>query len=82
MDNTCNQYFKDKHTYEERELEASRVRRKYPNRYPVIVEKIIGCDNISSIDKIKFLVPGDLTVGQLICYRKRIKMEEWVCLFL
>lgn len=83
MDNTCNQYFKDKHTYEERESEASRVRRKYPHRYPVIVEKTIGCDNVPSIDKIKFLVPGDLTIGQLIyVIRKRIKMGSEMGLFI
>ena len=51
MDNTCNQYFKDKHTYEERESEASRVG-KYPHRYQIV--ETIGCDNVPSIDKIKF----------------------------
>ena len=76
-------YFKDKHTFTERESEATRVRRKYPNRYPVIVEKTLECKKIESIDKIKFLVPGDLSVGQLIyVIRKRIKLSSELGLFI
>ena len=40
--NTMSSY-KDKHSIEERKSEASRIRIKYPERIPVIVEKGKNC---------------------------------------
>tara|TARA_Y100000590_G_C15522822_1_gene940060 strand:- start:369 stop:731 length:363 start_codon:yes stop_codon:yes gene_type:complete len=75
--------FKSNHTLQEREREAARVRQKYPNRIPVIVEKAKFCDNINDIDKSKYLVPTDLTVGQFIyVIRKRLKMNSEQGLFI
>ena len=50
-------------TIDERKKECDRIKTKYPDRIPVICERAFGA-TISSIDKRKFLVPGDLTVGQ------------------
>ncbi len=44
-------------------MEAKRIVSKYPERIPVIVEKAERGD-IADIDKKKYLVPADLTVGQ------------------
>lgn len=76
-------YFKDKHPFIERESEAKRIRRKYPSRYPIIIEKAKECKSLDSIDKIKFLAPGDLSIGQLIyVIRKRIKLTSELGLFI
>lgn len=74
--------FKRVHTIDKRIGESQRILKKYPCRIPVIVEKA-SKSNIQDIDKHKFLVPGDLTVGQF-CYviRKRIKLEPETALFL
>ena len=48
---------------EKRKSEAERIRAKYPDRVPVICEKADRSD-IPDIDKKKYLVPADLTVGQ------------------
>jgi GABA(A) receptor-associated protein len=67
--------FKDEHPFDKRQLEASRIREKYPDRIPCIVEKAEKSD-IAAIDKKKFLVPHDLTVGQFVyVIRKRIKLR-------
>ena len=57
--------FKIEHTLEKRKNESSRIRDKYPDRIPVIVERANKSD-MPEIDKKKYLVPGDLTVGQFV----------------
>merc|ERR1712232_188318 len=67
--------FKTTHPYEKRESEAKRIREKYPDRIPVICERDQRSD-IPDIDKKKYLVPQDLTVGQFVyVIRKRIKLS-------
>jgi len=66
--------FKTSLPLERRKQEAQRMREKYPDRIPVIVERASGSD-IADIDKKKYLVPTDLTVGQFVhVIRKRIKL--------
>ena len=61
----------------------ARIKEKYPERYPVIVNKSEKCNSIGDIDKTKFLVPGDLTVGQFVyIIRKRIKLSQETALFI
>jgi len=70
-----------KHT-EKRKSEAERIRAKYPDRVPVICEKADRSD-IPDIDKKKYLVPADLTVGQFhYVIRKRIQLAPEKALFL
>lgn len=74
--------FKKRHPFELRKSEASRIRAKYPDRVPVIVEKAER-NEISDIDKHKFLVPNDLTVGQFVyIIRKRIKLTPEQAIFI
>jgi len=65
-----------------RKSEAERIRAKYPDRIPVICEKADRSD-IPDIDKKKYLVPADLTVGQFIyVIRKRIKLPPERAIFI
>jgi len=57
--------YKKDHPFEKRAAEASRIREKYPDRIPVICEKEPRSD-IPPVDKRKYLIPMDLTVGQAI----------------
>ncbi|KAL2245299.1 UNVERIFIED_CONTAM: Autophagy-related protein 8C-like protein [Sesamum indicum] len=67
---------------ERRQAEAARIREKYPDRIPVIVEKAERSD-IPDIDKKKYLVPADLTVGQFVyVVRKRIKLSAEKAIFI
>ncbi|XP_023748682.1 autophagy-related protein 8C-like [Lactuca sativa] len=55
--------FKLEHPLEKRKSKFSRIREKYPDRVSVIVEKAEKSD-IPNIDKKKYLVPADWTIGQ------------------
>lgn len=76
--------FKKRFSFEDRKKEASRVREKYPDRVPVIVEqtKRLFKEEVK-LDKQKFLVPIDLTIGQfMFIIRKRCKVEPHKAIFL
>ena len=69
-------------TVEIRKGEAERIKAKYMDRIPVICEKANGSD-IPDIDKKKYLVPTDLTVGQFVyVIRKRIKLAPEKAIFI
>ena len=73
--------FKDSHPLDERLVESTKIVEKYPDRIPIIVEKQCHSD-IPDIDKHKFLVPNDITVGQFIyIIRKRIKLSSSKSIF-
>ncbi|XAR53794.1 hypothetical protein NMG60_11022477 [Bertholletia excelsa] len=73
--------FKLEHPFERRQAESTRIREKYPDRIPVIVEKAERSD-IPDIDKKKYLVPADLTIGQFVyVIRKRIKLSPEKAIF-
>ena len=73
--------FKNAYSAEERTGEASRILIKYPDRVPIILEK--GGNEVPDIDKKKYLVPADLTIGQF-CYviRKRLKVNSEKAIFI
>eukprot|EP01134_Creolimax_fragrantissima_P000715 CFRG0715T1 len=74
--------FKEVNSFEKRKMEAQKIRCKYPDRVPVIVERA-GKSDIEEIDKKKFLVPMDLTVGQFVyVIRKRIKLSPEKAIFI
>ena len=73
--------YKEEHSYEKRKNEGEKIRRKYPDRIPVIVEKAAKA-RIGNLDKKKYLVPSDLTVGQFyFLIRKRIHLRAEEALF-
>ncbi|XP_010286388.1 PREDICTED: gamma-aminobutyric acid receptor-associated protein-like 2 [Phaethon lepturus] len=63
-------------------VESAKIRAKYPDRVPVIVEKVSG-SQIVDIDKRKYLVPSDITVAQFMwIIRKRIQLPSEKAIFL
>jgi GABA(A) receptor-associated protein len=77
--------FKDKYDFKSRVAEARRVIEKYPDRIPVICEKNYYRSgiNVPQIDKNKYLVPEDLTIGQFIyVIRKRLKLPPETAIFI
>ncbi|OAY48856.1 autophagy-related protein 8i [Manihot esculenta] len=57
--------FKDEFTSEQRLEESRDIIAKYPDRVPVIVERYCKTD-LPEMEKKKFLVPRDMSVGQFI----------------
>jgi GABA(A) receptor-associated protein len=77
--------FRDRHSFEQRSTECARIFSKFPGRIPVIVQRNKKNNNNDTpkIDKEKFLVPGDLTLGQFVfVIRKRINLSPEKALFL
>jgi GABA(A) receptor-associated protein len=74
--------YKNKFSFEQRVAESKRIREKFQGRIPIIVERASGSD-IAEIDSSKFLVPGDLTVGQFVfVIRKRLILPPEKALFI
>ena len=75
--------FRDRFTFEQRSSECARIFSKFPGRIPVIVQRNKKNNETPKIDKEKFLVPGDLTLGQFVfVIRKRINLSPEKALFL
>jgi GABA(A) receptor-associated protein len=75
--------FQSTHSFKDRCEESRRILGQFVDRVPVIVERSSACRDIAPIDKCKFLVPSDLTMGQLMyVIRKRIRLDASVALFL
>lgn len=66
----------------ERAAECKRILSKYPDRLPVIVERA-DKTRFEDLDRKKFLVPKDFTLGQFYyIVRKRVRLEPEDALFL
>ena len=74
--------FKKKFAFSKRSDESTRILNKYTDKIPVIVTKGASC-NLTDIDKNKFLVPAEITLGQFMyVIRKRINLSPEDALFL
>jgi GABA(A) receptor-associated protein len=76
--------FKHEFTFEQRKEESNRVIQKYQDRIPIICEKNKQASKeCPDIDKKKYLVPRDLTMGQfLYVVRKRMNIPAEKAIFL
>jgi GABA(A) receptor-associated protein len=75
--------FKINNTFENRRIEAINIMKQYPSRVPIICKKCYYDNTVPDINKYKYLVPRDLTVGQFIyTIRCRLKLSSEKVLFL
>lgn len=73
--------FKTTKTLLERKRESSRILAKYPDRIPLIC--YTKDKSLPPLDKHKYLVPDDLTMGQFsYVIRKRIKLNPEKAIYL
>lgn len=55
---------------------------RYPDRVPIVLERDPKCTTVPDIDKKKYLVPNDYTVGQFVCImRNRMRLNNSVAMF-
>jgi GABA(A) receptor-associated protein len=74
--------FKDFHSLDIRLAQSKHILKKYPDRIPCLIEKNPN-SQIALADKIKFLVPEDLKIGQLVhVIRKRLNLSAEKGIFL
>ena len=75
--------FQQENSLQKREKESKRIRNKYPDRIPLICEKDCREKIVNDIDKKKYLVPTDLTLGQFVyIIGKRIKINPEKAIFI
>jgi len=74
--------YKKLKTFDERRKEAMGMRQRYPNRVCLYLTKSKS-STLPDSDKKKYLVPHDLTVGQLLhVIRKRVDISPKEAIFL
>lgn len=74
--------YKARFEFVKRKLEANKIKEKYPDRVPIIVEVSDGNMGLT-LDKNKYLCPGDLTCGQFMyIIRKRTSLSEEEALYM
>jgi GABA(A) receptor-associated protein len=72
--------FKEETTFEDRVLKSKKLLLKFSDRIPVIVKP--GNKITPDIDKYKYLVPSELTIGEFVnIIRKRIKLDSKKAMF-
>jgi len=75
--------FQKDHTFDVRSQESAKILAKYPDRIPLIVEKIPTNTILPQISKTKFLVPADITITQfMFIVRKYLKLDPSVSIYL
>jgi len=75
--------FKNLYSLNERKNECEKILLKYPNRIPIICEKNYNSTNAPDIDKHKYLVSRDLTLGQFMhTIRQRMHLSPEVGLYI
>jgi len=73
--------FKSNHPFEKRLNESKRILEKYPDRVPVICERITN--NVPQVDRKKYLCPGDLSLANFMyVIRKRMNLSSEKALYL
>jgi GABA(A) receptor-associated protein len=75
--------FIEQYSFFERKQESERIMNKFTGRLPVICEKNRHDTGCPDIDKHKYLVPYNITLGQFMyVIRKRIQLPASSALFL
>jgi GABA(A) receptor-associated protein len=77
--------FKEQHSYDTRVEDSERIRKRHPDRIPIIVgtESKWFSSDLPPLVSQKYLVPKDLTVGQFIyTLRKKIRLAPEKTIFM
>ena len=75
--------FKSEYTYMDRCEESEKMIKRYPDKIPVICEISPNADIKVKITRMKYLVPRDLTIGQLAyVIRKRFELPSEKAMFI
>ncbi len=74
--------FKAQHSFEKRKAQSSKIRQRYNDIIPVIVEKS-GTAKVQNIQNSKFLVDKNMIVGKfLFTIRAQLKIDSSEAMFL
>jgi GABA(A) receptor-associated protein len=75
--------FKNKYQFKQRKLDCTQILLKYPDKIPIICEKHPYSKSAPNIDKHKYLVEPDLTLGQFMSViRRRMHLKPEIGLYI
>uniref|UniRef100_A0A5S6R2A6 Protein lgg n=1 Tax=Trichuris muris TaxID=70415 RepID=A0A5S6R2A6_TRIMR len=78
-----NPSFRERRPYGVRVREVEDIRRKYPDKVPVVIERFDGERYLPLLDRCKFLVPDHVTMTELMqIVRRRLQLHPDQALFL
>lgn len=74
--------FKMLNSFEKRRMESTRLREKFPDKIPIILEKA-DTSQLPKVDKQKYLMQREITIGQfLYIIRQKINIDQSESIFL
>ncbi|XP_020612640.1 microtubule-associated proteins 1A/1B light chain 3A-like [Orbicella faveolata] len=83
MNGQTSKPFKQRKSFSARKRDSESIIRQYPDKVPVIVERLKTEKHLPILDKIKYLVPSDLTMSSLSSIiRKRLQLTPTQAFFL
>lgn len=69
--------FKEIHSFNKRLDQSKRIMAKYPGKIPIICERNPRSKDVPDIDKKKYLVPNELSIGSFMyVIHKRLKLSS------
>lgn len=75
--------FKERRSFEMRQRDVMEIKKKHPNKVPLVIERGKSERSLRRMDKTKFLVPEEITISQLLAIlRKRIDVSDSQAFFL
>lgn len=75
--------FRNTTCFEKRQNESKKILDRYPERIPIICERSQQHNDIPELDRKKYLVPNDFTIGQfLFIIRKRMRLSQEKAIFI
>ena len=82
--NNFQKSYKSSTPFNKRVEESTQIMKKYPGRYPFIIERSSSSrGTIPVCSKIKYLIPGDITVGQLLAIiRRNMNLAPDIAIFI